>query len=339
MQKISEHFLGKSYAICARLLPLSKTIHRFNSKPTELHLEFTNTCNCSCIFCGYQYQKRKKIIMSEEILIKAISDFSNIGGGDVIVTPIVGEALVDPDFIKKIKMIRAYASIKKILLTTNATLIHHYGIDDILTTGLTDIYISTAGFDKETYTKLYRAPYYDLMRDNTIALLSRNEELGKPVNITILIRAGRSLSEVLGTVDAQRVLRFKPKIDFAYYFHDFGGRIKKEDLWPGAKIRDPGKKKEPCFSLYNGPVVLPDGEVWMCDCAAAMDSGTNLFIGDIKKETLMNIWQGKLRRNLIAQFYKQGKLNPTCFKCTAYQNLDRYRHFNPYLKSGWNFFK
>jgi hypothetical protein len=50
-------------------------------KLRSLTIETTNICIANCIFCGYQYMKRKKQIMKQEIFKKTISDFVETGGG------------------------------------------------------------------------------------------------------------------------------------------------------------------------------------------------------------------------------------------------------------------
>ena len=82
-----------------RLYNVEKTLAAMALRPFELHLEFTNLCNANCIFCPYQFQERPTGFMTDEVFEKAVNDYVKINGGSVGLTPIVGDALIDPKFL------------------------------------------------------------------------------------------------------------------------------------------------------------------------------------------------------------------------------------------------
>src|SRR5947199_10131101 len=88
-------------------------------RPFELHLELTNLCNANCVFCPYQFQQREVQFMSDEVFEKAVGDYAAMGGGSVGLTPVVGDALIDPKFIDRVRYLRALPMIDRIWLTTN----------------------------------------------------------------------------------------------------------------------------------------------------------------------------------------------------------------------------
>jgi radical SAM protein with 4Fe4S-binding SPASM domain len=75
---------------------------------------------------------------------------------------------------------------------------------------------------------------------------------------------------------------------------------------------------------YNGPIVLADGAVLACSCVASMDAVADLGIGNIRNDTLLNLWQGARLKQLRESFTTQ-TLNPTCAGCDMYRDLDLYR--------------
>ena len=139
---------------------LESALEAMALRPFELHLELTNLCNANCIFCPYQVQQRPKEFMSDEVFHKAVEDFVSIQGGSVGLTPIVGDALIDPKFLERVRFLRSLPGIDRIFLTTNAILLDRFGIENVLTSGLTSINISTASFDEENYKKIYRSSAY-----------------------------------------------------------------------------------------------------------------------------------------------------------------------------------
>jgi radical SAM protein with 4Fe4S-binding SPASM domain len=327
--KIRRVFTRKLESLAGRFAGgLAETLDGLALRPFQLHLELTNICNALCIFCPYQFQKRAFETMSEDVFHRAVGQYLDIGGGSVGLTPIVGEALVDPLFLQRVRFLRRLSRIDRIFVTTNAITLDRYSMEDVLRSGLTAVYISTAGFERESYDRIYRSPIrdaYDRMRDNVTLLVRKNTELGRPVTITIGIRTDRPLEAVMKDPDMQPILEHAPLIDFTWRYQNGGGLITGDLLPEGMKLRPLPVIKEPCSRLYDGPIVLPDGTVIACSCIGAMDALDDLKIGDIHEETLDQIWRGNTLQGLREQFQDGGTPNDTCRKCSSYSNLDPYR--------------
>jgi MoaA/NifB/PqqE/SkfB family radical SAM enzyme len=304
---------------------LDRTLAAMASRPFELHLELTNLCNADCIFCPYQFQERPHQFMSDEVFERAVEEFVRLHGGSVGLTPIVGDALIDPNFLARVRRLRSRPEIDRIFVTTNAILLDRHGVAEVLSSGLTSINISTSGFDEESYRRIYRSTAYRRMRDNVTALVEENARRGNPVNVSIGLRTDRPLSEVLKDADFQPILRHRPQLDFTWWYASAGGRITREALPAGMRLRVAPAKTEPCVNLYNGPIVLPDGTVLGCSCLAAMDAIDDLRIGHILEQPLLDIWTGELMRQIRAQFQSGGCLNHTCAGCDMYHDLELYR--------------
>ena len=134
--------------------------------------------------------------MTDDVFRKAVSDFISIGGGSIGLTPIVGDALIDPKFLERVRYLRSQSEIDRIFLTTNAILLDKHGIDEVLNSGITSITISTAGFDRAMYERIYRSQSYERMRRNVLELVKQNAGRDGPVHITIGLRADRAPHEL-----------------------------------------------------------------------------------------------------------------------------------------------
>ena len=323
-QKVARVARRKADALVGRLYPLQKTLAAMESRPFELHLELTNLCNANCVFCPYQFQTREVQFMSDEVFLKAVSDYVAIGGGSVGLTPIVGDALIDPKFLERARYLRSLPHVDRIWVTTNCILLDRFGIDAVLQSGITALTVSTAGFDAEMYERVYRNASYQRMRRNVLELLERNSALGSPVAITIALRPDRPLDEVMSHPDFQPILAHKPQLDFTWSFTSANGRITREILPASMKLRVVTSRPEPCVNMYNGPIVLPGGEVMGCSCVAAMDAVKDLGIGNVLRKSLGEIWSGTQMRDLRLGF-SSGTLNNTCSGCDMYRDLEFYR--------------
>jgi MoaA/NifB/PqqE/SkfB family radical SAM enzyme len=324
LNKIRRILIRKGDALCGRLFSLDKTLQKMASRPFELHLELTNLCNANCIFCPYQFQEREVQFMTDEVFYKAVGDFVSCGGGSVGLTPIVGDALIDKQFLNRVKYLRAQTQVDRVWLTTNAILLDTHGIDDVLTSGLSSINISIAGFDEAMYERVYRSKSYKRVLRNVRALLEKNTAKPKKLPITISLRPDRPLDEVMKYPDFQDILQFKPYLDFTWSYTTANGRITRAMLPPAMKLRALEKKKEPCVQLYNGPIVLPDGTVMACSCVAAIDAQKDLGIGNILAADLLTLWTSQKLNDLRTSF-RRGSVNPTCSGCDMYRDLELYR--------------
>jgi len=106
-----------------KLVPVKFIIKGLKLHPTTLFIELTNICNANCIYCGYRFMKRKKGIMDMKLFKKFIDEFDNAGGGDISLTGIVGDPLIDPNIIEKIRYARAKDNIRNIRFSTNGILL------------------------------------------------------------------------------------------------------------------------------------------------------------------------------------------------------------------------
>lgn len=314
----------KADAFAGRLFPLQPTLDAMAARPFELHLELTNLCNANCVFCPYQFQTRETEFMSDQVFQKAVADYVATGGGSVGLTPIVGDALIDPKFLQRVHHLRSLPQIDRIWLTTNCILLDKFTVDAILRSGINALNVSTAGFDAEMYQRVYRNGSYQRMRRNVTELVKRNAELGFPVAITIALRPDRPLDAVMADPDFQPILAYKPQLDFTWSFTSANGRITRAILPPSMKLRTVTARPVACVNTYNGPIVLPDGSVMGCSCVAAMDAFADLGIGNILQSPLADIWSGQRIRQLRSSF-TSGGLNPTCSGCDMYRDLEFYR--------------
>jgi MoaA/NifB/PqqE/SkfB family radical SAM enzyme len=289
-----------------------------------LRVETCNVCNANCIFCAYQYQKRKKKFMSENMFNKIIDDYIFMGGGNLGLTPVVGDPLLDPLILSRIQYARQFHSIKTISIFTNCINLHEVGIENLLTSGINSISVSTSGFDLELHDKLYRSKKAKNMKENLIKLLTVNRELGYPCEIKIGLRTCQSLNEVMSDKEFREIVKLSNEVDINYYFEDWAGAIKSTDLLKGMKIRPMSllilRRKAPCWMLYGELSILSDGTVALCGCQE-LEGNSDLVLGNIMGSSLIDLYKSK-QANMIRKNWLNGsKIPDICRKC---------RNYNPY---------
>ncbi|MFZ4574181.1 MAG: radical SAM protein [Phycisphaerales bacterium] len=324
LERLTSAAARRVSSLIGSLRPIGTTLESLALKPAQLGLEFTNLCNANCVFCPYQHQERAHSFMSDAVFSKAVDDYVAIGGGNMELTPIVGDPLIHPEFVARVQHLRSRPTIGRIFTITNGILLDKHGVDRVLSSGLNAIFISTAGFDEEMYRRIYRNPSYKRMRQNVLDLVRENNARGKPVEVTICLRGDRPLAELLRDPDFAEILGHGPIIRSNRVYSDAGGRISQSDLPGTIRLRVLKPHPEACAYTYWGPSVLSNGVVVACNCLASMDAEADITIGDITSQSLLDIWRGEKVAKLRKSF-TEGGLNQTCARCTMYQSLDTFR--------------
>jgi MoaA/NifB/PqqE/SkfB family radical SAM enzyme len=293
----------------------------FESSFNNLSIETTNICNANCIFCAYQYQKRPTGVMSFPLFQKLIDEFVELGGGNLGLTPTVGDPLVDKLITKRIAYARSKPALANIGMYSNMISLDRIGLKELLGCGVSAIIVSTSGFDKDMYRRVYRSEMYDQMLDNVLRFGRANNEAGRPVDFQVDMRADRPAAEVYSFPDFKKVAEVLgiEKIGVKFRYDSWAGFITPEQLSGDMLLRTPLKRKPaPCAELYSGPMVYWNGNVGACGCRDV--NASELIIGDANKDHIGAIWFGEEIRRLRKEFTTD-KIKPICDSCTHYNSV------------------
>ena len=306
--------------------------HLEETTPVTLAIETTNICNADCIFCAYQYQddfRKGHGIMSDEIFERSLTQFKEMGGRKIDFTPLVGDPLVDPKIIERIQYAKDIGF--KVYFFTNGILFNRIDIESFINTGVDAITVSTGPFQKESYELMYRTKdgqYEELILGLKKLLLARNK-LDTKLKIDVLFRSNMPFKDLIELPDYKNEilpLLTEKEQENVYAltkgFDSWGDQIRKEDLIGIMDLALPPLiKRRPCSWTFI-MMVMWDGKVRACSCRFTgtenSDERDGLFIGDLNKSSLDNIWRGpevkKLRRSFI-----KGNIPEVCRTCTMYR--------------------
>ena len=286
-------------------------------------IEVSNICNANCVFCAYQYQERPKQFMSDELYQMCLDQFVELGGGMASLGSLVGDPLLDPHYVERVRMARARAEITGVSMTTNLIHLDKVGARDLLQAGVTNITVSTTGFDEEMYNRIFRSHNYKRMKANLLELLRVNAELGRPATIEVGLRVDRPVSEVMNYPDFGEVVRLADRVSSNAYYDNWSGRIESADLSGTMKIRPDAyklvKRRLPCAQLWVGTLILVDGTVTACGCRD-LNGDSELVLGNIRETPLRVMLRSEYFHKLQSDWLS-GKLPSICVDC---------RHYRPY---------
>lgn len=292
----------------------------------KIFFDTSTTCNAKCVFCTYRKIESKPYyrhgVMSFDIFKKAIDQFTDMGGNDIGLTPIVGDPLLDIGLMEKIDYARNTGKIKKIYFYSNGILLYKNDMyKKLIDSGINNIEISTQGCDKYFFEKVYGVPLYEQFMEGVTSLLKYNKQKGEPVSISINFRPAQKPSEVLSSFDF--VNNIKPflseKVGYTFMidYDNWGDSVNKGDLIGVMKPkRKPKVKKIPCSRIFDA-IVLFDGSVRLCAARINETQFDDMIIGNIKENNLKNIFFSK-KADEVRRKFTEGNHSKSCTGCSLY---------------------
>ena len=136
----------------------------------RIHLELTNKCNFSCVFCPDGQMTRKRGVMDEALARSALDQISELALAEKVTFHVMGEPLLHPRFFPILDHARARGL--AVGLTTNGALLKPETIQALAERDLHQIDISLQTPDRESFlatrgTRMdfedYRARILDLL--------------------------------------------------------------------------------------------------------------------------------------------------------------------------------
>jgi radical SAM protein with 4Fe4S-binding SPASM domain len=304
---------------------------RLEARIMELAIEITNICNADCSFCAYRYMKRQKHVLANEQFEEFLRRYAEYGGGDLNLTPIVGDPLVDKNLIVKIRSARRIKEIAHIHMFTNLIGLSSFDIKDLLSSGINVIVVSTCIGEREMYLRIFGVDRYYAVMDNLERLLEENHRSGQKVQINVSLRSERPYGKVVSSPDYKRISHLYGRhfgiMDKEY--DNWAGLVRLEDVPKGQTFRKIEDMSEPCSLLHRGLIIFPNGDAGACWCR---DVEGQLIVGNVFRDSLEAIWKGEQLRAIRANWW-QGHIPPLCQNCYRYTSLSDFlcKHRNRIL--------
>lgn len=287
-----------------------------------IYVESTNICNARCVFCAYPQMERPKVTMSLEVFRSVVDQWTELGGDEVDLTPIVGDPFVDKHLFERLDYLAAHPRIRRFHFFTNAILMKPEYFERLCGYGARlTVYNSYGGFDRETYHKVMGVDKHAEAEAAIRGLIEAKRRTGSTLGIQVNLRSplGTERGPFWDFVEAARRDGLI-SVDRMHAFDSWAGRIQEKDLnGAGLKARTMPEKRGPCQRLLTSPVILADGRVNACACR---DVEASLVVGDAGKDALGGVFSGKALKDLIDSHEKPLEQWPdVCRRCTYYDSV------------------
>ncbi len=287
------------------------------SVPFIINVDPSDICDFQCKFCPTADRElMKKIpgrnhIMDFNLYKKIIDDICEFEKPIKVLRLYKdGEPLLNPKFPEMIKYARDKKCAERIDTTTNASLLTPKKSLAIIEAGINRINISIEGVNNKQYLEFskYKINFDDLVKN--IAYLYENRK-----NCEIIIKIN---GDTISKKDKERFYDIFGNIaDGVYIEHIMscwpnyelrGVKINQEVGIYGQKI----KEVEVCPYIFYSFSINSDGSVSIC----FLDWAHKLIVGNVKKESVKDIWNGKKLLGYQKMFLeKKRKEHPVCRNC------------------------
>jgi radical SAM protein with 4Fe4S-binding SPASM domain len=337
----------------APLPPIRKSPHRVYPI-WWFFIELTNVCNFHCTFCPDEIMKRKRGKMSYEEACRIFDMIAENKDRLGPLYPVKLHQMGEPTLHPRLVDIVAYAESKgiPIELNTNCSLLKPDLVDGLYQAGLTNLILSYQTPDEESFKTrkaVNKNLTFDIYMDRVRLAVERKVALSASTHIEldVMNTAGSSGIRIVGEeTRASRVLldwvAFARSLERKYGLpptpHNMdlvsgGFRFLEHDedtgrylLLPGVdlvwkRLHSWGNVIQPqdlrkevdgyCPAPNEQFVILWDGRVTVC----CTDYEGTLTVGNIKEQTIEEIWTGPKWRRMREQMWRNVLESKTCRIC------------------------
>jgi len=291
------------------------------STPLSIYVDPSSACNLQCGFCptaDRDLMKRVRYVgfMNFDLYRKIIDNLQEF---DRPVHKLKlycdGEPLLNPRFADMVRYAKESGVVKKITTTTNASRLSPELNLHIVEAGLDQINISIYGMNAEQYFNFAKAKVdFDRLVGNVRHLFEHRGQCEMKVKIN---------GDVISKADEARFYEiFEPIADGVNVEHVMACWVQT----PEFNLSEKGLMPNPLLGIHGQqiqnvqvcPYVLysftihPEGTASAC----FLDWGRKLLIGDVRTQSVKEIWDGaSLRTHQLMMLRGERKNHPICANC------------------------
>lgn len=274
--------------------------------PHQVLMETTSACQLRCIMCAREEALEKGTLkvghMEEWLSMKIIDEVAEVNPKTRLWFCYFGEPTISKEIWRRIKIAKG-KGIEKAVINSNGNLLIPRISDQLIESGLDEIYIGLDAVTPETYAGIRVKGDYNKVVKNIHYLLKHKKD-----NLRVTVQFG------VYEENEHEVEMFKK------YWSDFDVAvfIRPKMTWLGylAEHNPSHENRHPCPWILDSLPIYHNGLVPYCIC----DWDNRMPVGDIKKQTLTEVWQTSLRKwqnlHLAGEF---NKLPRFCQQCRDWQ--------------------
>jgi len=285
--------------------------------PAIYNFELTNKCPFKCIMCARtNNMTRSQGIMDFNVFKKAIDEFVEINPSfaknEGIRLHGFGESLLHPEFGKFISYavsngVNAGLSINPLMLTDRV-------IKELLDAKPAELFISFDGHDDETFKKIRGiSNAYWKSKQRLLKFLEQKDRIGCKIRVTVSMINFPDNYESIN--ELENFWRATKGVDYFVIkpFITWDGNADDVKLLHKNTFKSNKNNMVTCDFPWRKMTINWDGDVTPC----CYDYNKRYVLGNIAKEPLSEIWNGKKMVSLRKEFISNTVINPLCKNCNS----------------------
>lgn len=287
--------------------------------PLVINIEPTNNCNEHCYYCP-----RKETVQAQGLHYFPYESFckviDQIKENRLIMLNLHkdGESLLHKDLPKMVAYAKEKQAAEVIHLNTNGTLINAKTGRGIIENHIDDITISIDAATEETYQRLKKVKGLAKLEEDVKKALEYRNQINSPTKIRVKIMEFEGVSNEEIALFRERWTGIADEVQVTGV-HNWSGAIK--DLTITDEQTD---KRFPCALLWYMLAINSNGKVSTCN----VDWNYSGVVGDVYKESIKEIWNGKqiklFRENHLKGIWNCPNICDGCVIWVSVGNMQDY---------------
>jgi radical SAM protein with 4Fe4S-binding SPASM domain len=268
--------------------------------------------------------KRPRVNLDMGLFEKAVQEFAGAGGGCIDFSVCIGEPLLDPYLLKRVRFVKSFDNLKGLGFVTTLQELNSYDLAEFIDAGIDWLNISSVFSGKQKYKEFFGTDNYEQTLDNIINLLEENKKRGNKINISFDIKpTEETISEIKSSSDFKLIDRLtdghlSKRVDaMSICVDDWIGNVqlpgylkkRKRPLYP--------RVFRPCSLFYNKLIVYSNGKIGICSCRD-FNADSEMILGDIREIGILEAWASEKINNLRRNWRLKNVIPEICRKCSAY---------------------
>ena len=285
----------------------------YKDKPQEILIETVGPCNLRCLGCpqtlqDYRTMKSKPPFMDFSIYQSILSQVKELWPPINVGLYHTGEITLLPH-----DKFELYTKTAKEILSdddgwdsvgfyTNGLLLDAERRKSIIDNGINWVRLSFDGGDKESYEAVRVGSNFEQVYENGKALARECSKADRKIRLEIIF--------VPYTENELKIGEYHKLWEFTGWKHytggamNYGGLMEEEVSKRRHRYQNIRRKRYsvPCPRVFEQFSVLVDGRVSACSA----DPMGIMVLGDLRKQTIKEVWEGELRRTLLEMHELKG---------------------------------
>jgi MoaA/NifB/PqqE/SkfB family radical SAM enzyme len=290
---------------------------------TNVVIELTNRCEYKCFCCPRELMTRRTGAISlEDIRLIAFRMEKHLHNKNIIASvDHFGDPMMAPDLLGKLHEIRLYMPNFKLHVTT--TLGYHKDDSfwaDYLGLGLEETTVSFYGYDRDTYHHIHGVDRYDIALKNLRKLLDENDKLNGRgiIRISANFFQESAMRKLCPVLDLEKFCAQRDEFLNEVLSHKNATFYKRTLVNRGnGRVYIAPRSFKRC---YYGLVAHRRRQLTIdCDmnvCACIMDYNSSVKFGNLREQSLEEIYAGQAYKDFVCSLYLQDfSKYPICAGC------------------------